>query len=134
MTTRIDAGAVLVGVGAVALGLVVWRAREAAASAVDLVNPASAGNVAYRAANAITRAVTGNPAATLGTAIHAAVNPTRPGALVDEFRRVGAVAVHRSAGFSGVRWRVYVGGRWIDGPAPTAAAWAAAKPIKAGEL
>lgn len=132
MKARIDAGAVLLIGGAAVAALAIWKAREAAAGAVAAVNPLNENNIANRAANWITQTVTGDKNATVGTAIHAALNPAPAGALSDEFRLVGAVPVHRSAGLTGVRWRVFVGGRWIDGPTPTAAAWMAARPLAPG--
>lgn len=133
MTARIEAGAVLLIGGAAVAAVAIWKARAAAGAVAEAVNPLSDQNLAYRGASAVVEAVTGRKGETLGTALHKAFNPAPPaGALSDEFRLVGAVPVHRSAGLTGVRWRVFVGGRWIDGPTPTAAAWNAARPLQPG--
>lgn len=70
MKTELTAGGVIALTAIAGVGIVLYLNRNAIKGAVQAVNPASDQNLAYRAANAVTRTVTGDESATFGTALY----------------------------------------------------------------
>jgi hypothetical protein len=70
MKTELTGGGVLALAAIAGVGVFLYWNRDAIKGAVQAVNPASDQNLAYRAANAATRAVTGDSGATFGTALY----------------------------------------------------------------
>lgn len=89
------------------------QVKQAAADAIDLVNPASQGNIVNRVANKVLQTVTGNDTDTIGTTLARLLNP----AVRKADAEIAAATGKTPARVLSIPER-FIGDLPIDGPAP----------------